>query len=202
MWQAHVNSTTHQYYPDSTCGSFEVKEMISWRLRRMIRRRTERIQRKLARIHSMLDPMTPLPPPEPPPIWDNGWSWDVRYNWYYIILEPTDEPIEDPLKVPSLEEEKRLKDWKWRQVVSSFVSTHNPATIMQFVSDVFEARGSNKLSEYVGINTVPRRRFCQDDTSASAKEYVGINTVPRRRFCQDDTSASAKLEVTVDLLDQ
>ena len=35
-WREHVDSTTHQCYPDATCGSFEVKEMISWRLRRMI----------------------------------------------------------------------------------------------------------------------------------------------------------------------
>ena len=153
-WRAHVDSTTHQCYPDSTCGSFEVKEMISWRLRRMIRRRTERIQRKLARIHSMLDPMTPLPPPEPPPIW----SWDVRYNWYYTILEPTNEPIEDPLKVPSLEEEKRLEDWKWRQGVSSFVSTHNPATMMQFVSDVFKPTSASAKLE-VTVDLLDQRPF-------------------------------------------
>ena len=29
-WRAHVDGTTHQCYPDATCGSFEVREMISW----------------------------------------------------------------------------------------------------------------------------------------------------------------------------
>ena len=111
-WREHVDSTTHQCYPDATCGSFEVKEMISWRLRRMIRRVTERIQRKLAQIHSMLDPMMPLPPPEPPPTWDNGWPWDVEPSWYYTILEPTDESFEDLLEVESPEEVTRLADWK------------------------------------------------------------------------------------------
>ena len=77
--------------------------------------------------------MIPLPPPEPPPARDNGWSWEMEPSWYYKILEPADKTCEE-----LLEEVPRSSDWRWNQLVSRFVDTKNPATLMKFVSDVFK----------------------------------------------------------------
>ena len=40
--------------------------MVLWQLRCLIRRENEDIQRKLARLHALLDPMMSLPPHKPP----------------------------------------------------------------------------------------------------------------------------------------
>ena len=75
-------------YADGDCGHFEAQQMVSWRLRRLIRRETERIQRKLNRLNTWLDPMSPLPPPEPPPpSWDIGFPWEIEEMWMYTILD-------------------------------------------------------------------------------------------------------------------
>ena len=54
------------------------------------------MQRNLAKLEEWIDPMMPLPPPEPPPVQDIGFLWEVEPWWYYTVLEPSDEPIDDP----------------------------------------------------------------------------------------------------------
>ena len=135
QWRAHVDSIVHPTcYKDESCGQFDVTGMVPWRLRRLARRRNTQEQIKLERLHAFLDPAMPLPPPEPPPVWNNGWSWEVEPIWYYTILEPAEE---EQLEI-QFEEVARSTDWKWRQLVSNFVDSHNPSTLMQFVSDVYK----------------------------------------------------------------
>ena len=58
--------------------------------------------------------------------------------WYYIILEPSDETIDDP--TDDYEEVKvssDLPDAYWTQLVSNFVESHNSATCLQFVFGLF-----------------------------------------------------------------
>jgi len=154
QWRTYVDSTAvHPCYPDASCGSFDVQQTISWRLRRLIRRETERIQRRLAQLHLFLDPEMPLPPPEPPPVWEHGWSWEVEPLWYYRILEPADESFQEPFQ-----EDTRSSDWKWKRLISSFVDTYNPATIMEFVSDAFKPTPASAKLE-VTVNLLDQRPY-------------------------------------------
>ena len=96
----------------------------------------------------------PLPPPEPPPVWNNGWPWEVEPIWYHTILESDDEPVEDTMEEVTCSS----SDWKWKQLVSSFVNTHNPAAIVQFMSDVFKPLSiSTKLK--VKVNLFDQRPY-------------------------------------------
>ena len=154
-WRAHIDTTANpSRYKDETCGQFEETELVSWRLRRLIRRENKRIQGRLEKLHEWLDPAMPLPPPEPPPVWNNGWPWEVEPIWYHTILESDDEPVEDTME----EVTRSSSDWKWKQLVSSFVNTHNPAAIVQFMSDVFKPLSiSTKLK--VKVNLFDQRPY-------------------------------------------
>ena len=63
--------------------------------------------------------------------------------WYYTILEPIDEPTDEP---PDNYEELKVKAY-WTHIVSSFVESHDPANIVQFVPDMFSQTVVNKLEE-------------------------------------------------------
>ena len=63
----------------------------------LIHRENKQIQGRLEQLHEWLDHVMPLPPPEPPHVWNNSWPWEVEPIWYYKILEYTDEPVEVPL---------------------------------------------------------------------------------------------------------
>jgi len=88
----------------------------------------------------------------------NGWHWEAIPSWYYTILEPADDPVDVAFNVVT-----RSSDWRWNQLVSDFVGNHNPASLMQFVGDVFKPLSSTKLE--VTINLLDQRpywkRICQ-----------------------------------------
>ena len=82
--------------------------------------------------------MMSLPPPEPPLVWDIGFLWEVEPWWYYTILEPSDEPIDDP--TDDYEEVKissDLSDAYWTRIVSIFYESHSPATFLQLAFGLF-----------------------------------------------------------------
>ena len=79
QWQLHVDTAAmSSHFQDESCAEFGVQTMIPWRLRRLVRREDARIQRRLRQRQTWQDPMTSLPPPEPPPAWTFGWSWEAE----------------------------------------------------------------------------------------------------------------------------
>ena len=140
-WRAHVdNVTATACYNDADCGYFEVQQMVSWRLRRRIQRETKRIQRRLEQIHTWLDPMSPLPPPEPPPVWDHGFLWEREEWWMYTILDTSEDTTD-----VGYEETVSAADAYWTQLVSNFVESHNPAILTCFAfTNIFASSGEKK----------------------------------------------------------
>ena len=60
-------------------------------------------------------------------------------------MEPIDEPTDEP---PDNYEELNGKAyWTHLHLVSSFVESHDPANIVQFVPDMFSQTVVNKLEE-------------------------------------------------------
>ena len=75
QWHTYLDGTVMpEHYKDEACGLFEANQMVSWYLHRLIKYRDDRSQRELARLQP--DPALPLPSPEPPPIWNEGWFWE------------------------------------------------------------------------------------------------------------------------------
>ena len=107
--------------------------MVSWRLRRHIRRVNARIKQRIEQAQGWQDPMSPLPLPEPPPIpsyWTFGWSWEIEPWWYYIFPPQIDESMDTN---DSEDASPLVPDNLWAQLVDNFVCEFNPAEIMRFV---------------------------------------------------------------------
>ena len=133
QWRTYLDGTViPEHYKDEACGLFEANQMGSWRLRRLIKRRDDRSQCELARLQPA--PVLPLPPPEPHPTWNEGWFWETDTWWGYTVLDPFAEP---PDNCEEWEAGFDLPDTYWTQLVSNFVDSHNPACIVQLVTDMF-----------------------------------------------------------------
>ena len=94
QWRTYLDGTVMpDHYKDEACGSFEANQMVSWRLRRLIKRRDDRSQRERARLQP--DPALPLPPLEPSPTWNKGWFGETETWWDYTVLDPFAKPSDN-----------------------------------------------------------------------------------------------------------
>ena len=171
QWREHVdNIAATSCYADGDCGHFEAQQMVSWRLRRLIRRETERIQRKLNQLNTWLDPMSPLPPPEPPPpSWDIGFPWEIEEMWMHTILDTSadqDGAGSSNSSTPAGNSDE-APDWTvpgadayWTRLVANFVDSHNPAAMADFVfNNVFDSTVVETKSVTVNLTAKSRRKL-------------------------------------------
>jgi len=134
QWRSYVDTTvTSQHYADELNGHFEVQQMISWKMRRQVKRVTAKWQRRLDKLNDWMNPDGPLPPPEPPPSWNMSFHWEREEVWMYTFLEPWEDKFDIDDEDKEVNVSPHSADTYWDQLVSQFVESHNPATITDFV---------------------------------------------------------------------